>query len=481
MTMLRPLALSAARQFASVAVHIVSIAAISRLLTPEQIGTFAVAAAFTKLAGMVRDFGLTDFIIQSSPLTVERRRAAQAATLAISWALAGVVLLAAPVVAGFYRMPQITEVLQLQALGFMLIPFGAVTMAWLRRDMRLLPIFVIGTLSDLAAAAAAIGCALAGQGALSLAWASLAGIAVSVVATWMLRPSDWDRWPRWPGWASVREALAFGSWTGGVNLLMQLGRSAPELLMGRWADLASVALFNRAGSLAGLSHQLSNGVVQPLILPYLAQDLRTHGASTRPYLATVTRLTALAWPVLAFLGLNAPAVIALYHGPQWSASVSLARLLCAAAAIEMVHRFAREALMARGSAREAGLMGLRWQALQVLGVVTLLPWGVEGACWGLLAATAIGTWAQQRDLARQIGLTTRAMWLACRPSAWVTACSALPVVLLRVALGPANQDSPAALGAAALLGAAGWWLGLRLCRHPLAAEIDTALRSVRRN
>ena len=61
---------------------------IARILTPADLGVFSIAVLLSGLAGTVRDFGVTQYLIQEKELTNDKVRAAMALSLAVGWSLA---------------------------------------------------------------------------------------------------------------------------------------------------------------------------------------------------------------------------------------------------------------------------------------------------------------------------------------------------------------------------------------------------------
>src|SRR5438105_6844154 len=211
----RSLAYSAAGSYVSLVLQILSTVIISRVLTPEETGVFAVAAVFAGLASTFRDFGVAEYLIQEEDLNAERIRAALAVNIIISWSMAVLLFLGAPLAASFYRTPGIADVMRVQAFNFVLIPFGAVTMAYFRRELNFRPIFMAGLLGNTTAFVVSVACAVRGMGYMSLAWSSLAGVAVTVGVSVWFRPADF---PRWPGLAGVGRVVQFGKHATGIYL-----------------------------------------------------------------------------------------------------------------------------------------------------------------------------------------------------------------------------------------------------------------------
>ncbi len=467
----RSFAFSAAQSYIGVALQLVSTVVLSRVLTPAEVGVFVVASAFGALATNFRDFGIAEYLIQARTLSRQNIQAAFAVNIGMSWLMALAMFLGAGFAGEFYRSDVVAAVMRVQAISFLLIPFGAINQAWFRREMNFKPIFIAGVLSDVVALTVAIVLALQGFGALSMAWSSLATIVVTVAVSLYFRPPDF---PRWPALRGVREVLRFGSFASGIYVLGQLGRSAPEMIIGRVQGVADVAIFSRGGGLVQLFRQLVLRAVTPVCLPYFSQAVREEHNVGRAYVRGVAIFTVVGWTFLGFLAVAAFPSIRLVYGDQWGAAVPLARVLCLVGAVDLVHHLAKEALLAHGEVKLATRLQVLQQILQVIGVSMVVPFGLMGACWGLLGASVLNLLVAQWHLQVGVQLSLRPLWQACAGALRVAVPTLLPMLLISLAW-PATEDNYLRhlLASGAVTGLA-WLLMLRLHQHPLWAELVRA-------
>ena len=464
-TVRRSLAYSVADNYLSVALQLISTVIIARLLTPTEVGIFAVAAVFAAIASTFRDFGVAEYLIQEQELSRDKIRAALAANIAISWIAGTVLFLSSGAIASFYRNPGIAEVMHIQAINFLLIPFGAVTMAYFRRQLDYRPIFIANTASNIASFAVATSCALLGLGYMSLAWASLVGIFVTVSVSLWLRPADF---PRWPGLTQIRSVIHFGKHASGIYILGQAGKSAPEMIIGRALDMSSVAYFSRASGLVEIFHRTVLRPVLSVSLPYFAKSRRDDGTVVIGYLRAVSYLTAVGWPFFILLGIVAYGAVRLIYGPQWTSSVPLAQILCSAALIEVTFFLAKDVIIAAGRIERANLLQFSVQGSRIIGLLAVIPFGLTGAAWGLLIASIIGATFSQWMLARTIGLRHREFFKACLPSTYVAAISTLPVAIWAMFDTPSEENYLRFVFVGGLLTAILWFIATEIAEYPLA-------------
>lgn len=464
----RSLAYSAAQSYLGVALQLVSTVVLSRVLTPAEVGAFAVAAVFAALASNFRDFGIAEYLIQVKDLSHRNIRAAFAVNIMTSWAMGLLLFGTAGWVGDFYRADVVTQVMRVQAFNFLLIPFGAINMAWFRREMNFKPAFFCGVLSDIVSLCTSVTLALHGLGAMSMAWATLAGTAVVVVVSMLFRPKAF---PRWPSLQGVREVLKFGSFASGIYVLGQLGKGAPEMIIGRAQGVTDVAIFSRAAGLVQLFRQLVVRAIMPVCLPYFAKSVREESSVIRAYVRGSAIFTVIGWTFLGFLALAAFPVIRIVYGAQWTESVPLARIVCLAGAVELVHYLAKDALLAHGKVQVASRLQLLLQLTQIVGLMAVVPFGLMGACWGMLASAAVGMGLSQWHLRSDISLTLAHTWNAVRQSTIVTVVALAPMAVLFFVMPASEQNyvRQLALGAAAT--GLCWLLALRASGHPLWADL----------
>lgn len=465
------IAYSAAESYLSLVLQIASTVIISRILTPEQTGIFAVAAVFAALASTFRDFGVGEYLIQEANLSHEKIRAALTVNIAISWTVGVILFFGAPYAADFYRQSGVGDVMRVQAFNFALIPFGAVTMAHFRRSLDFKPILIASAAANSVSFVVSVVCALNGLSYMSLAWSSLAGVMVTVGASLLLRPAGF---PRWPGLQGVAAVFHFGKYASGIYFLGQLGKGAPEMIIGRAQDMASVALFSRAAGLVEIFNRLVLRAVLPVCLPYFAKSSREHGSLVTGYLTSISYLTAIGWPFVAFLGVIAFAAIRIVYGTQWVAAAPLAQIICAAAAVDLVYHLAKEALLAEGRVKTSNNLQAGLVAAQVLGLLAVIPFGLPGAAWGFLAATLVGAALSQRVLHRAIGLRFADVLQGCLPSLYITVITVAPVAIWAAIEGITENNFArfAIVGGGAT--AVSWIVSLRLVGHPLWPEVVRA-------
>ncbi len=461
--------ISLADSYLGLVLRLVGTAIISRLLTPKEIGVLAVAAVFSGLASMFRDFGVAEYMIQEKDLTRQKIASTLALNIVVSWSMALAMFAGAPLASSFYNELGIGRVMHVQAVCFLLVPFGAVTMAYFRRELNFRPLLICNIWGNVTGFVVSVVLAYLGFSYMSLAWAALASMVVTVLGSMWYRPKDF---PRWPSFKGVAEVFHFSKFASSMYMFGQFGRGAPDMVIGRAEGMVEVAMFSRANGLIEMFQRLALRPVLFVCMPYFAKSDREQGEIAEAYAKSVSYLTAVGWPFLAFMALAAYSAIRIVYGPQWDAAVPIAQILAAAFALELVHAMSREAMLARGEAKAANNLQIWIVVLQLLGLVPVLKWGITGAAWGTLVASGLGLVVSQFYLKRCIGLRTRQLLMACWPSLVLTAGACAPAGVWAAWVG-VNQTNYVVYGlAAGAMTVLCWLLTLKLMGHPLMVEVS---------
>jgi len=416
----------------------------------------------------VRDMGAGQYLVQEKDLTTERIRAVWAVQLGIGLGLACLVLLASYPVALFYDEPRMRNVMLVVALNYAINPFGALTYAWLMREMRFEKIAFMRFSSVMVGALVSTWLAWQNFGPISLACGSFATTVVNALVALHFRPKSF---PWLPGTREIRRVLSFGTKLTASTLVSDLANSAPELLLGKLQNLAAAGLYSRAFGLVQMFYRLFVDAVSSVCLPWFASQSREHGGFVEPFLKATAYITALGWSFcLAVICLAQP-IVRLLYGNQWDQSVDLARLLAVAMALNVPVALCSTALMSSGAAstiaRVTVVASLQAIVFAALGATQ----GLLGLGLAVIVSTAVSSVVWLRATARHIGLPMQGMLHTLRRSGLVALSAGIGPVLALWLYGPypANLVMPLVLGGAG--GLIGFVAGVITFKHPLQREL----------
>jgi len=466
-TVRRSLAFSFVERYLSIVMQFGASIIIARLLTPEEIGIYSVGAVIVGLAHVLRDFGVTNYLIQEKDLTATKIRAAFTATLIIAWGVAGLLFLSGPWLAEYYEEPGMQQVVSVLAVNFLLIPFGSPVLALLRRNLRFDRLLWINVGSAFAHSATSVSLAVLGIGFMSLAWGGLAGVVATTVLATLNRPKGM---PLLPSVRGIRKVLQFGGTASAATLLSEAGLSAADLVVGKMLGFASVGYYSRGWGLVSLFNYAIGAAVSPVMHSSLAETHRSGRALAEEYLRALTYITPLAWTFYGFAGFMAYPLLHLLYGSQWDVAAPIVQVLCLAFALRALTFFSGQAFLARGDVRNMLLMQVILQPLRIGMTVLAATVSIVAVAWVQVifyaATLAVTHWL----LHSKIELSWRKFIHGLIPSGIISAVALIPTVLVVVAMGETDAGL-GGLGISVVATGATFVLALRFAGHPLGREL----------
>ena len=414
-------------QFARFAMQFVYQVALARLLTPHEFGLVAMASPILAFVALFADFGLTQ-------ATVQRRSISQAELSFLFWSsctlsaiLAFITAAIAPLVGWFFAEPDVTPITM--ALGALFL-FGGVSaqhVALLNRRLAFGKLAVINLVSFAAGATVGIAAALEGMGF----WAIVIGQAttsfVSVPLAW-----GFARWiPGRPRWIQdARALLGFGGNITAFNFVNYFARNLDNVLIGRFAGGAAVALYDRAYKLLLLPLTQINAPFTQVAMPLLAKLRDDPAAYRRAYLRMLEKILLLTYPGVVFAVCASHQLIVTVLGDRWSGVAPIFAVLGVGALFAPIGNSTGWLFITQERTREMRNWGTLSSLLFSVSFVVGLPWGAFGVA---VSYVAVGTF--QGPLiwwvaTRRGPVTLPQLLAALYPCAMAAATTALAEVVL---------------------------------------------------
>lgn len=467
MSIRRSVAIFFSAKYIELLLGLVSSLILARLLSPEEFGIYSIAASVVMIGYLFRNFGVGQYIVQIEKLNDGILRSAFTVTLVISWAIGLLLLLIAPWLGDSYENTGITTVLRLLSLNFLLLPFGAIADAVLRRNMAFDKLAIINVSAASTTLVVGVTAALLGASYLSIAWASNASTIVSILLTLFFRPAGV---PWLPGVSHLREVGKFGLKVGAMDIFNRGSDSVTELIIGRFQGLHSLGIYSRAYGTFWLFEYAFTQGIRPVILPYLSKAKHEQANLGELYIGIVTFTSIFLIPFFVFLGLNAQDIIHVMYGDQWTAAVPLLQVLCIAGLFFAPTIFFEQLMIAQGRPGQ----GLRYiaisQVLRLAALMALVGISLRAAALALLIWALVKV-ALAFSMARlHFGLRPLAFLRALWPAMLTAALLALGIWGMKEATD--SWQTPLlrllALGACAVFI---WTAAIFACNHPIAAEL----------
>jgi lipopolysaccharide exporter len=466
---------SVAAFVASKAVSLISILVLARLLTVDEFGVVAAVAAYIALIELGSDLGMKPTIVYEQEQGIsERVHTAFTLNLMSAIALTGLGVLLAPVVAGFFGVPDDAGLFRLGALSLLLTGLGNIHDGLLLRDMTFARRIRPQVARDLVRVAVAVALALAGLGAAAVVLGFLAGSATWTVWQWFLTPLR----PRltYDG-AIARSMLAYGAAAASLQVLATINSRLDVVVIGHLLDTRALGIYSIAYRLpevllASVAYTL--GVVAfPALARQRAADHEPLAAAT---LQLLRYMALYALPVAGGLAVLSVPIVELLFSHKWHDAAGLLVPIAAAAVVYTVVFPLGDLLKAVG--RQATIVAINVLVIPIMIAACVLaaPFGVLAVSWALVGVAVTFSGMMSFAVGRVLQLPARAFAGAYGPG--LSACAGVLVAAGAVRLTWPAASVPAAV-AAALAGALGAVLALRLLAPGTFLDLVRQLRGLR--
>lgn len=450
-----------------------------RLLAPQDYGLFAMAQVMLMLLNTMNGWGLASALIREPEVSDERLRQALGMLILLNGGLALIQFLTAPLVALWFEQPMVTNLLRVQSLTYLTVPFCALPYAMLSRRMEFRKPAQVRLASAIAGAVTALIGAFSGWGVWTLVIAPMMMFLTEAIGmTWAarapIRPSF-----RFKG---AEHIAGFGGVMTATQLFWFVQSQSDVMIAGRVLDPHELGVYTTGLFLAQL---LAAKFVPPIneiaFAAYSRQYASPQGAQggdlgASALLATIRLVMMVALPAYAGMAAVAPVLVPVVLGEQWHEIVPLLPILATAMVMMTLQILFAPATNARG----VPLAALR---ITMIGSVVMPSaffigshWGLHGFAWGWVGGMAVLTSATVILSGGIIGLKPSGLARAVAPPLAAALLMGAGVKLVLVGL-PASLPPLVPLAACVPLGVALYLGALNLIAPDRLAEALSFMRN----
>ncbi len=322
---------------------------LSRLLSPAEYGEVGIVIAISGLAAILLEFGFTAAIIQKGEIDEVQLSTIFYMVLLGSAVIYTAVFFAAPYVAGFYALPNLTALLRVSALSFLINAFNLVPSALIMRNMMFKQQSIRNVALTVAVGIAAIAMAWLGWGV----WALVLQILLS--AFFLVFINLWlTKWlpRRLFDLRSVAEMFHYSKFLFLSTTLDALFTRVDALIIGKALNVHTVGFYTRSKGLENMVQGVTTASLNAVMFPFFSKmqhDERQIRGLFHRFFAIITTV------IFLFTGLayvNAYWVFELLFGAQWSVSAGYYRILALSAFVFPLSALILSVVSARGNSKD---------------------------------------------------------------------------------------------------------------------------------
>ncbi len=321
-------------QFSSFLIHIVGVAFLARLLTPDDFGLVAMATAIYVFFRLLRNFGLTDATIQEKELNHRKVSTLFWVNAVFSVLITLAFIALGPVIAWFYNDPRITGIAAVLSLDLFFGGLATQHRALLKRTFQFYRNAAIEIPAALAGFGAAIFLAWRGWGY----WAIVMRWPVSALVEFL---TAWT-YCRWrPGLPTrgvgIMPMIRFGMNMLGNFSVGYFSTYLDKILIGWRYGSLSLGFYDRAYQLFMAPAQNMATPLTHVAVATLSKLRDEPEKYRRYYLNAVSSIAFIGFPLSAILTVMSNDVVRLLLGPQWGQTARIFSVFGLAIGIQMIY------------------------------------------------------------------------------------------------------------------------------------------------
>jgi O-antigen/teichoic acid export membrane protein len=298
---------------------------LARLLSPREMGVFAIAAATTGLISVVQALGLNNYVVRAEKLDRPILATIFTVNLILSVALSAAIVVLGLLTSRWFNDPMVNRVMLWLAVTPLVGALGIMPTSLLQREGNFRALSLLRIMATLGGTGLTIGTAWLGYSSMSLAWGWVLTCTVNALGACALAPRHLHVRLGLSEW---RHVTGFGMTMIVINGLTQVQRQVLSIAMGRIQGLAPLGLFTRGGSLFNiLSENIQTAAVRVFLVDF-AQAARRGDPLGERYCRVIDFMTALLWPLFAGLAVLAGPCVRILYGGKWDGVAVPLALLC---------------------------------------------------------------------------------------------------------------------------------------------------------
>lgn len=379
------MAWSAIQKFGVMGISFVSNMVLARLLSPDDMGCIGLLAIFILLSNTFIDGGFGSALIQKKQPTQADYSTIFWWNMGLSVALYGVLFVAAPWVAAFYKLDLLRDVLRVQGLVLIFNALCLIQNNQLRKKLKFKLLATTNIVAALISVAAAIVLAMMGWGVWALVAQQLVLSIMGAVLLWAV-----GKWR--PSFAfsasSFKELFHFGFFILLSNLINTFCNNIQGLLIGRIYNSSTMGYYSQARKLEQVSSNSLSQIVDQVAYPVLAEAQNDKGYMQSILKKLITSLAFVVFPLMLVMALTARPLIVLIYSAKWLAAVPYFQILCiagTASCLQGINYYAVAAVGKSGSLFKWTVIKRSVGLLFVVGGLWL--WGMKGLLSGMVATS----------------------------------------------------------------------------------------------
>ncbi len=318
---------------------------LARLLLPEDYGLISMVLIFITIADVFVTSGFSTALIQKRNATNKDFSTIFYCGFAVSLVVYLILFLTAPLIAKFYRQPQLALILRVFALRIPISAYNSVQSAYVSRHMIFRKFFFATLIGTILSGVVGIVMALSGCGVWALVCQYLTN---TIVDTIVLRFTIPWHLSREFSWASAKSMMSYGWKVLAADLSGTFFDQLRGMVIGRMYTTADLAFYNKGNQLPNLITSNISSSVMTVLFPAIANVSDDEERVKQMIRRAVKLMAFIVFPMMVGLMAVAKPLIVVLLTEKWSQTSFFVQMLSLSSVVGLLSNVSIQAIKAIG-------------------------------------------------------------------------------------------------------------------------------------
>jgi len=323
-------------------------AILSRLLSPADYGVMGLVMAVSGIARMFLEFGFGSAIVQKGDINNQQLSTIFFLNTGMGLVIYGILFSFAPLVSRFYEIPELTFILRVGAITFLLSPLNLVPSALIQKRMLFKQQATRNIFVTIIIGSFAIFLAYKGWGVWSLVFQSLLGAFLGLLIN--LGITKWNPILYFKI-SCLRSIFGYSSFLFLSSLINNVYNKFDIFLIGKLFTLSTLGQYSRAQSFEGMVRGISSSSLLTVLFPYFSKNKDNESLLIVQWKKFFNVICFAYFLIMGFSFISAKFIFLLFFGNQWLEASDYFKLISLIGFVYPLSSLALSIIEARGHSK----------------------------------------------------------------------------------------------------------------------------------
>jgi PST family polysaccharide transporter len=398
---------------------------LARILPPSVFGVVGMVTIFTNFAALFIDMGFGTALIQKKDADNEHYSSVFWLNLGIGTFLYIIFFFTAPLLSAFFKEPQITVLIRVICLSFIISSLTSVQSNLLVRELKFKQKVIFNWIAIITGYAVAFILALNNYGVWSIVWMTIVTSSINTILYWF--STNW-----YPSFifniAKVKELSRFGLNVLGDTTVNYWSRNFDNFIIARVLGSTDLGLYTRAYSLMLLPLRNVSSVITRVMFPAFAKKQDDLVSMKKYYLLIIRYISLITFPAMIGLSLVSKEFVLLFFGNKWVGMIPLLSILSVIGTFQSILYLNGMIYNALAKANIAFRISLMVNFVLIIVFSIGVNFGIVGMSWSYLIASMLLFYPIYNTAIKQLNIKWPEVFVALKGSIFGTLGMAIGLI-----------------------------------------------------